>query len=72
MVESVAPEFGDRLTWEKVVTRELQGAMRLGELSKCIGRPAPVPSIFIDGKMVYDQTPGPEALRDCIKKHLSE
>ena len=72
VVESVAHEFGDNLTWEKVVTKELQGAMRLAELSKSIGRPAPVPSIFIDGKLVYDQTPGPEELRDDITKRLNE
>ena len=72
VVESVVPEFGESLTWEKVVTRELNGARRQGELSKSLGRPAPVPSIFIDGKLVYDQTPGVEELRGCIAGHLSE
>ncbi len=62
VVESVAPEFGEHLYWEKVVTKEMQGALRYGELSKSIGRLAPVPSIFINGKLVFEQTPGREIL----------
>ena len=49
VVELVAPDFGERLEWEKVVIKEMEGALRYGELSKNIGRPAPVPSIFING-----------------------
>ena len=70
VVESVAPEFGDSMTWEKVVTREMKGAMRFGELSKTLGRPAPVPSIFINGVLVFEQTPGLEELRDCLEKSI--
>ncbi len=62
MVASVAPDFGERLQWEKVVIKEMKGALRYGELSKSIGRPAPVPSIFINGKLVFELTPGREDL----------
>jgi len=62
VVESVAPDFGERLQWEKVVIKEMEGALRYGELSKSMGRPAPVPSIFINGELVFDLTPGREDL----------
>ena len=70
VVESVAPDFGERLHWEKVVTKEMKGALRYGELSKSIGRPAPVPSIFINGKLVFEQTPTCEDLAGFLEKLL--
>ena len=72
VVESIAPEFGDSMTWEKVVTKELKGAVRFSELSKSLRRPATVPSIFINGVLAFEQTPGIETLRDCLKKWLAE
>ena len=72
VVESVAPEFGDALQWETVITREMKGAVRLGELSRKIGRPAPVPSIFIDGELVFEITPSREDLRDCLNRLLDK
>ena len=47
VVESVAPEFGEALLVEMVVNKELKGAIKYNEISKSLGRPAPVPSIFI-------------------------
>jgi hypothetical protein len=71
VVESVAPDYGDMLHWEKVITKEMSGAMRYGELSKRLGRPAPVPSIFIDGELVFDITPSQEKLKACLDKIIS-
>lgn len=71
VVESVAPDFGERLKWEKVVTKEMKGAMRYGELSKSVGRPAPVPSIFINGKLVFEQTPSREELTAFLEKLIA-
>ena len=68
VVESVAPDFGERLHWEKVVTKEMKGALRYAELSKSIGRPAPVPSIVVNGKLVFDQTPSREDLAEFLGK----
>lgn len=68
VVESVAPDFGERLHWEKIVTKEMKGALRYGELSKSIGRPAPVPSIFVNGRLVFEQTPSAEELEGFLKK----
>ena len=72
VVESVAPEFKEVLTWEKVVTKELAGAERYSEFSKSLGRPAPVPAIVIEGELVFDATPGTEELRDCIHRFIEK
>ena len=69
VVELVAPAYKDTLHWEKVITKEMGGALRYGELSKHLGRPAPVPSIFINGELVFDQTPSEEALRDYMDRY---
>jgi hypothetical protein len=69
VVESVVPEFGDAVRVETVVTTKLEGGMRYTEISKDLGRPAPVPSIFIEGDLVFEQTPGQEELRECLVKY---
>ena len=72
VVESVAPEFEDVLTWETVVTKELAGARRFSEFSKALGRPAPIPSIVIDGELVFETTPSTEELKDCIDRFIEK
>ena len=72
VVESIAPDYVDELHWEKVITKEMSGAMRYGELSKILGRPAPVPSVFIDGKLVFDTTPSREDLKAFLDQIISE
>ena len=72
MVESVVPEFGDAVHVETVVTTKLEGGMRYQEISKDLGRPAPVPSIFIQGELVFEQTPGQEELRECLIKYFEK
>jgi hypothetical protein len=72
VVESVAPEFEDVLTWEKVVTKDLAGAKRFSEFSKSLGRPAPVPSIVIEGELVFETTPGIEELKACINRYIKK
>ena len=71
VVESVAPDYSEALDWKKVITKEMEGALRLGELSKKLGRPAPVPSIFINGELIFETTPGPEELRECLNKYIA-
>ena len=68
VVESVAPEFENFLTWDKVVTKNLAGAGRYREFSKALGRLVPIPSIVIDGELVFETTPSVEALKACIHK----
>jgi hypothetical protein len=66
VVESIAADYSDILRWRKVITKTLEGAGRYQQLSKALGRPAPVPSIFINGELVFDSTPGPEELKACL------
>ena len=70
VVESVASEYGEILIWEKVVTKELSGARRYQEFSKSLGRPAPVPSIVIEGDLVFETTPGTAELKAYIDRLL--
>ena len=72
MVESVVPDYGEALHWEKIETNQMAGAMRFGELSKNLGRPVPVPSIFIDGELVFDTTPGQEELKACLDRLIGK
>jgi hypothetical protein len=72
VVELVAPEFEDVLTWEKIITKDLAGARRFSEFSKALGRPAPIPSIVIEGELVFETTPSVEELRDCIAKYIKK
>jgi len=71
VVDSVASDFGDFLHVEKVVTKELEGAKKYSEISKELGRPAPVPSIFIEGELVFDQTPGQEELKAYVERFIT-
>ena len=70
VVEEVAPEYGDRLNWEKIVTKELAGARRYQDFSKSLGRPAPIPCIVIEGELVFEATPNTEELKACIDQFL--
>jgi hypothetical protein len=72
VVEAVAAEYGDRLNWEKIVTKDLAGAKRYQSFSKSLGRPAPVPCIVIEGELVFDATPSTEALKACIGRFLKK
>ena len=72
VVESVAPAYENFLTWEKVITKELAGARRYQEFSKLLGKPVPVPSIAINGQLVFETTPGAEELRDCIEQLIQK
>ena len=71
LVESVVPEYGETVRWEKVITKDLIGAKRLLALSKDLGRPAPVPSIYIDGKLAFEVTPGSDELKELLNKLIS-
>jgi hypothetical protein len=72
VVESIAPDYTETLYWEKVITKERQGALRLIELSKKLGRPAPVPSIYINGELVFETTPRQAELKDFLDGLLAE
>ena len=70
MVAEVAPAYENYIEWETVITKNLSGARRYAELSKKAGRPMPVPSIVIDGELVFEAIPGVEELRNCLDGYL--
>jgi hypothetical protein len=72
VVESIAPDYAENLIWEKVITKEKKGALRFVELSKRLGRPAPVPSIYINDQLVFEKTPMQAELKDYIDGLLAE
>ena len=72
VVEAVIPSFGDAVIYEKVITTKFEGATKYTELSKKMGRLPPVPSIFIEGELIFERTPGQEELKECIVRLLSE
>ncbi len=75
VVKVVAPTFKDRLDWDIVYVFKKDGARRFYDLSvslygdenvrknHCV---APVPSIFIDGRLVFDRIPMTEELEQAI------
>ena len=70
VVESVVSQYTDSLTWKKIITKDLAGAQRYQNFSKSLGRPAPVPSIVIDGELVFETTPSAEELKDRIEEFI--
>ena len=71
VVECVASEYGDNLSWEKVIVKERGGARRYNEFSRSLGRLAPVPSIIIEGQLVFETTPSTEELKACIDRNIN-
>jgi thiol-disulfide isomerase/thioredoxin len=68
VVAEVAPDYGNAVSWEKVIITQKKGALRFDELAQKLGRLPPVPSIFIDSELVFDTTPGPEILREVLDR----
>lgn len=71
VVETVAAEFAHVLEWKKVITKDPMGASRYQELSNRLGRPAPVPAIFINGELRFEQTPGTEELAVFLRQMIT-
>ncbi len=71
VVETVVSADPDSIRWEIVITKNIAGAMRHAELSKQLGRPAPVPAIIINGELAFESIPSVEELRVCLDRYLS-
>lgn len=50
---------------------DLMGAKRFLTLSKELGRPAPVPSIYVDGKLAFSITPGSDELKEFLDRLIN-
>ena len=66
VVEAVVPDYTEWIDWKIVYTKQLAGALRHSELSKTLGRPMPVPSIIVNGTLVFDSIPSTEALSQYL------
>jgi len=72
VVETVISDYSDSIRWEIVITKKLEGAVRHAELSKSLGRPAPVPSIIMNGELVFESIPSIDDLRARLEQYLSD
>ena len=72
LVESVAVDYEGTVQWEKVITKDLVGAKRYLELTNHLVRPAPVPSIFINGELIFKVTPSSEGLKGYPDQLISK
>jgi hypothetical protein len=70
VVEAVVPDYTEWIDWKIIYTKQLAGALRHSELSKTLGRPMPVPSIIINGTLVFDSIPSTEALSQYIDQKI--
>ncbi len=68
VAEAVAENLGNAIQLKIVITKQLDGAMRQMEISRTLGRPAPVPSIIIQGDLAYESTPGTEELEARLRE----
>jgi hypothetical protein len=72
-VEFVAEDFEKAVQVRPVVRRgNRENAERFFDLCKLNGRHLSVPTILIDGKVVFTDVPGPEELRKAIKQALDK
>lgn len=70
VVDSVASGFLEKIKVKKVVTRTMEGAKRYQALVKKHGKLLPVPSIVVNGKLVFDKTPGEQTLAQYLSDIL--
>lgn len=75
VVEVVVSKFGDMVEWRKVRLGTMEGVTRFAKLSGSLptangGKRVPVPSIFLNGRLIYTQIPSAEELEEAIKKAL--
>lgn len=68
LVEEIVKDYKDTVTWEKVVLTTKDGAIRFDELGQQLGRLPPVPSIYIEGELLFEVIPGKEELREAIER----
>ncbi|MFZ5632556.1 MAG: HUIPC motif thioredoxin-like (seleno)protein [Bacillota bacterium] len=69
--EEAMAGFGERVKLEVLYLRQVDGALRYKVLSYSLGRPAPIPSLFINGRLYYNTIPPVEDLQRTIEEILA-
>ena len=64
--------FPDSVQLELVYLRQHDGGLRYKQLSDGLGKPAPIPSIFINGRLYFDITPPVEDLISVLQEMLAK
>lgn len=72
-VDMVAEEFGDQIEIQTVVRRDgIKNVTRFMKLCKKAGRMLSVPTILINGDVLFTTIPLPDELTDAIKQYLEK
>ncbi len=69
-VEYVSESYVGRIEVKVLETKRHADALRYLELSEKNGGRLPVPAILFDGRLVFDQIPGPEELCEALNNAL--
>ena len=70
-VDMVAEEFGDQIEIQTVVRRDgIKNVTRFMKICKKAGRMLSVPTILINGDVLFTTIPLPDELTDAIKQYL--
>lgn len=71
-VDMVAQNFGDQIDIQTIVRRgDIKNAMRFLSLCKKAGKMLSVPTILINGDVVFTNVPHPDELTTAIEKYLT-
>ena len=72
-VDMVAEEFGDQIEIQTVVRRDgIKNVTRFMKICKKAGRMLSVPTILINGDVLFTTIPLPDELTDAIKQYLEK
>jgi hypothetical protein len=69
-VEYVSEDYQDRIEVRIVETKRRKDARRYLDLCRSYGGLLPVPSILIDGRVIFEGIPGPEELCSALDEAL--
>ena len=69
-VDYVSESYTGRIEIRVVETKNREDAVRYSDLCRINGRRLPMPSILFDGRLVFDEIPGPEELTEALDRVL--
>lgn len=70
VVESVIEDYSHSVRWQVVDVHRKEGAMRMLEVMRRSGNRMSLPSIFIDGNLIFSAIPDQRALREYLDAQL--